>query len=261
MNSNLLAIIVAFYLSKFNKQGLTNLGYKNEREAFDAIADILGVKKNYIKFRRDEFDPIHPWRKGWIRPMDNRVIRAIEALQDLDEYDLREIVLNIINSENYRHGEEVKKITSLFSVEKKEKIEVGQFILRAPTGKAAEEYFQKYYSEKKEPINGTLFDCRDLGVGYDFKIEKEGEIFFIEVKGISELSGGILFTNKEWTVAKNEKDKYFLCVISNLNLKPKISFIQNPAEKINPKKNVYTSIQISWSATQKQLSDLNVDHQ
>jgi len=72
MNPNLLAIIVAFYLSKFDKQGLKNLGFKNDADAFETIANILGTKKNYIKFRRDEFDPIHPWRKGWQRPMDNR---------------------------------------------------------------------------------------------------------------------------------------------------------------------------------------------
>lgn len=254
MNPNLLAIIIAFYLSKYDKQGLKNLGFKNDAEAFENISRILGVKKNYIKFRRDEFDPIHPWRKGWRRPMDKRIIKSIEALQDLEEGDLREIINGILYNEQYRTSEEVKQITTLFSVDRKEKVAVGKFVLRSPTGKAAEEYFQKHYSENRKPINGKLIDCRDLGVGYDFRIETNQEDFFVEVKGLSEFTGGVLFTNKEWLTAKDHGERYFLCLVSNLNEKVEIDFIQNPFEKFNPKKNIYTSIQISWSVTQNQLA-------
>src|SRR5690349_18136049 len=107
---NELAIIIAFYLSKFNKEALRNLSYATDLEAFKAISQILGVKENYIKFRRDEFDPIHPWRKGWQRPMDVRIVRTIEALQDLEESDLRLIVLKILNDEGYRNSAELRRI-------------------------------------------------------------------------------------------------------------------------------------------------------
>lgn len=257
MNPNLLAIIVAFYLSKFGKQGLKELGFKNDADAFESTARILGIKKNYVKFRRDEFDPIHPWRKGWQRSMDNRIIKSIEALQDLEEPDLRDIVLGILYNEKYRTSDEIKQITSLFFEDKKEKLAIGKFILRAPTGKAAEEYFQRHFLETKKPIDGKLIDCRDLGVGYDFRIEKGTEKYFVEVKGLSEFTGGVLFTNKEWSTAKENGEKYFLCVISNLSEKAEIVFIQNPSDKLNPKKNIYTSIQISWSVTQNQLAELN----
>jgi hypothetical protein len=256
MNQNLLAIIVAFYLSKHDKQGLNNLGFKNDSDAFETTARILGIKKNYVKFRRDEFDSIHPWRKGWQRPMDNRILRSIEALQDLEEPDLRDIVQGILHDGNYRTSEDVKQITSLFSEHKKEKIPIGKFILRAPTGKAGEEFFLKHYSENKKPIAGKLVDCRDFGVGYDFRIENNNNNIFVEVKGLSDFAGGILFTSKEWTVAKKEGDNYFLCIVSNLGDKAEIIFIQNPAEKLNPKKNTYTTIQISWSVTQNQLAEL-----
>ena len=257
MNTNLLAIIVAFYLSKFNKEGLNNLGFKNDADAFETTANALGVKKNYVKFRRDEFDPIHPWRKGWQRPMDSRIIKSIEALQDIEEPDLRDIVMKILHDNNYRYSDEVKKITSLFSEEKSEKVAIGKFILRAPTGRAAEDFFIKYFSESKKPIEGNLIDCRDLGVGYDFRIEAHDEIFFVEVKGLSDFSGGVLFTSKEWIVAQNEGDNFFLCVISNISEIPEVLFIQNPAKKLKPKKNIYTTIQISWSVTEKQLTLLN----
>jgi len=258
MGNNHLAIIIAFYLSKFDREGLLNLGYKNDSEAFEEISLILDVKKNYIKFRRDEFDPIHPWRKGWQRPMDKRIISAIEALQDLDEPDLREIVLSILHDEAYRISDEIQQITSLFTEVNKQKVVVGKFILRTPTGRQAEEFFMQHFSENKKPISGNLVDCRDLGIGYDFRIESSKGQFFVEVKGLSDFSGGILFTNKEWSVAKNEGDKYFLCVVSNLGGVPEIIFVQNPADILKPKKNIYTSIQINWSVAQNQLAELNV---
>lgn len=257
MNPNQLAIIVAFYLSKYDKEGIKNLGFKNDADAFESTAKILGVKKNYVKFRRDEFDPIHPWRKGWQRPMDNRIIKSIEALQDLEEADLRDIVLGILKDEAYRNGEEVNRITGLFSDEKKGKVALGKFVLRAPTGRAAEEYFQKYFNENKQPLNGKLIDCRDLGVGYDFRIESVTESCYVEVKGLSEFAGGLLFTNKEWATAKEHGPKYLLCIVSNINYEAEIIFIQNPAEKLKPKKNIYTTIQISWSVTQNQLAEIN----
>lgn len=257
MNSNQLAIIVAFYLSKFNKEGLRNLGFKNDSDAFESVARILGIKKNYVKFRRDEFDPIHPWRKGWQRAMDNRIIKAIEALQDLEEADFREIVLGILYNEKYRDSEEVKQIISLLQANNDGKIAIGKFVLRAPTGRAAEEYFQKYYSIHKKPVEGNLIDCRDLGIGYDFRIENSLGDQFVEVKGISEFTGGVLFTNKEWATAKECGEKYFLCIISNIRKNANIIFIQNPVEKLQAKKNIYTSIQISWSVTQSQLAYLN----
>jgi len=253
--NNELAIIIAFYLSKFNTKGVKNLGFINDLNAFESIGKILNAKKSYIKFRRDEFDPIHPWRKGWQRPMDNRIIKTIEALQDLEEPDLRDIVLGILHDKNYRESKDVKQITSLLSEDKKENASVGKFVLRAPTGKAAEEYFQSHYSIYKKPVNGKLIDCRDLGVGYDFRIEGETRNCFVEVKGLSEFSGGILFTSKEWTVARNYGENYFLCIVSNIGEQPQITFIQNHAAKLKPKRNIYTSIQIIWSISETKLNE------
>ena len=45
MNPNRLAIIVAFYLSKFDKEGLKNLGFMNDSEALEKTAQVLGIKK------------------------------------------------------------------------------------------------------------------------------------------------------------------------------------------------------------------------
>jgi hypothetical protein len=254
---NRLAIIVAFYLSKFDKFGLQNLGFKTDSEAFESIANTLGIKKNYIKFRRDEFDPVHPWRKGWQRPMDNRIIRAIEALQNLSEPDLRDIVQKILSDTQYRNSEEINRITSLLVDDSKIKNKRAIFILRGPTGKQAEEHFIKYYSEHNKPIEGKLIDTRDFGSGYDFRIDADKNSYFVEVKGLADILGGVLFTNKEWTTAKQKGPLYYLCIISNIGKKPEIKFIQDPASKLNPKKNICTTVQINWSIPSNQLIELD----
>ena len=169
MNNNILAIIVAFYLSKYNQEGLKNLGFDSFNEAFEKTADLLSVKRNYVKLRRDEFDPIYPWRQGWKRPMDKRIIRTIEILDDLEETDMRDIVSNILHNPSYRDDEDLKDIVNLIKNTENRKVEAGKFILRCPTGKAAEEFFRSFYAQNKLPVEGDLSDCRDLGCGYDYK--------------------------------------------------------------------------------------------
>lgn len=51
MNNNLLATIIAFYLSKFNDLALKKLGYKTYKDAFMECGRLIDVKPNYIKCR------------------------------------------------------------------------------------------------------------------------------------------------------------------------------------------------------------------
>lgn len=253
MDSNQLAIIVAFYLSKFDKEAKTRLGYLTDSEAFNSISEVLGVKPNYIKFRRDEFDPIHPWRKGWRRPMDYRIMRAIEALRDLSENELGEIVEKILSDAEYREGEEVNRITRLFSKDNKDDRKAqAAYILRGPTGKKAEEYFIKYHSEGRHSFEGRLIDTREMGCGYDFEIAGKHSLY-IEVKGLAKADGGILFTSKEWQTAEKHADNYVLVVIRDLDQDPKIEFIRNPTSVLKAKKSIVTSVQVQYSVSSKEF--------
>jgi hypothetical protein len=254
---NKLAIIVAFYLSKYGKAATIELGYKTDSQAFTEIGTILDVKKNYIKFRRDEFDPIHPWKKGWVRPMDKRIVSAIEALQDLEESALRDIVKKILSDNDFRNGEDVQKITNLFKEEKQKKTTEGKYILRGPTGRLAENYFLKHFEENNLPIRGEIIDSRDLGCGFDFEIKAKGKSVFVEVKGLAKVAGGILFTNKEWETAKKHRENYYLAIVKGFDTSPEILFLQNPAEKLKAKMSLYTTVQTSWSVTEKQLAEIN----
>ena len=81
-NNNILATIVAFYLSKYNDRALNRLGFRTYTNAFEECGRLLAVKSNYVKFRRDEFDPIFSWRKGWRnRPISKRVASIYAVLE------------------------------------------------------------------------------------------------------------------------------------------------------------------------------------
>jgi hypothetical protein len=103
-----------------------------------------------------------------------------------------------------------------------------------------------------------LKDCRDNGCGYDYEIiSADNQVFYVEVKGIAEDCGGVLFTNKEWDTAQTEGNRYYLCVVRNINEgKPTIQYIKNPAKILAPSKHIQTIIQVSYSVTNKELVKL-----
>lgn len=256
-NNHKLTLYVSYYLSRFNNEALINLNYKTWNNAFEDIAKKLHVKRLSVRNWRDEFDPIFQHRKGWHqRPMSPSRVKIVQALEDLNEMQVRGIVNDILSGKIKEEPEEEVQLLSLVTDDTKGKRQ-NKFILRTPTGKAAENYFILFYNETFIPRKGSLIDCRDLGCGYDFKIESDNLDTYVEVKGLADVSGGILFTDKEWQVATEKGEDFFLCIVKNVNQKPAISFIQNPASKINPKKNIYTTIQINWSVTENDLNNLS----
>lgn len=252
-----LALYVSYYLARFNLQGYSNLGFRNMKEAHTSIGIKLRVNPHTIKNMRDEFDPLFEHRVGWYqRPMSPSRVRIVQALENLDELQIREIVKDLISGGIQNENDELEQLLNIIPTEDS-RSESSKFILRAPTGRQAEDYYLKHFAKNKKPIDGNLIDCRDLGVGYDFRIETPKGFVFVEVKGLSTFSGGILFTSKEWEVANVQGPNYFICLIANLDEQPIITFIQNPSRKLTPKRNITTSIQISWSVTEKQLAEIN----
>lgn len=248
-----LGLYVSYYLSRFDKVAYENLGFGNQVETHAKIGELLSVNPQTVKNWRDEFDPLFGYRAGWHqRPMSPSRVRVVQALEGLDEQQVYEIVKDILFKNLNSDSDELEQLLNIVSTDDQIKKNTS-FILRAPTGSAAEKIFIEYYTENLRPIEGNLIDCRDFGVGYDFKIEGINSTSYVEVKGISEFSGGILFTDKEWRIAKSEKNNYYLCIISNLNSQPNIIFIQNPASKLKPIKNVYATLQINWSVSKTQL--------
>lgn len=265
MDSNRkLAHIVAYYLSRFDRKGVENIGYKSFNEAFEKSAQCLGVKANYIKLNRNEFDVAHPHRKGWRnRAMALSIINTINSLQDIDEPTLRGIILDILaKRENIEVSEDLEPLMTIIPDEKKKK-QKRTYVPRNITGKKAEEIFIEWFKSGQGiiPQGKDFVDMRDYGCGYDFQIVvSDKQVYAIEVKGFLEDEGGILITGKEWETAGIMKTDYYLVLLSNIAKDPVITVINNPYEKFSPKRNLQTIIQVNWTVSSKQISDsLNIN--
>lgn len=252
-NNHKLGLYVAYYLSRFNKTAYKNLGFGNLYTTHQKIGERLSVPANTVRNWRDQFDPLFGHRVGWHQiPMTQSRIRVVEALKDLDEISVRAIVVDILNGNSQTKEYEFEQLIQIVS-EKEQNYETSKFILRGPTGKLAEKIFINQFNEKKTPFTGKLVDCRDNGCGYDFKIEGN-VVKYIEVKGLAGDKGGILFTNKEWQVANENGDVYYVCLVKNIEHKPEIRFIKNPAQIFKPEKSIHTVIQVNWNVSDKELN-------
>lgn len=256
-NQHKLALFVTYYLARFDTHAIFNLGYKNWDQAFAGISTKLGVKKHSVRNWRDEFDPLFGYRSGWHqRPMAPSRTNVALALENLDEPEILAIVDEILSGNIYNYPENLTLLLSIPDLVTSQ-YKVAPFILRGPTGKKAEQFFVDYHRNYNLPAEGNLFDTRDLGCGYDFEIKSDTNRFFIEVKGCANRSGGILLTNKEWEKAKQERERYILCLVSNINESPDIIFINDPFSRLNPKKSIIQAVQVQWTISSNEIQSLN----
>lgn len=243
---NLAASIVAFYIAKYNKDAIKHLCFSSFSDAFSKCAAVLDVKKNYIKLRRDEFDPIYNWRKGWNnRPMAPIVCHIVELFDQLPEPALRDLIVKILNNKY--------PDLNLFFDRLQNTKEDSSYAIRLMTGRRAESYFREYHARTSLPMHGVLEDCTGKGCGYDYLISNDIKQVFVEVKGMPDESGGIILTDKEWTTAMKYGEQYYLCIVRNLDTSPNIQFVQNPYEKLNFTTNFRHTVQITYSIAHGEL--------
>ena len=244
--SNYLSLVVAYYLSKFDKKAYEVLGFGNSTETHRLIGKILEANANTIKNMRDEFDPLHENnRAGWyqreLRPSRQKIV---EMYQHLEEEELRDLVIEILENKNIN---ELNNAIDLIEVIDRPTSDSNSiFIIRGITGRKAEEIYLDFHKSNALPIPGEIIDKRDHGCGYDFEINGKSKVC-IEVKGLDGKIGGISFTSKEWSVAKVEAENYFLVLVKNISSDPIIEIIQNPAKVLKPKKYIFTTVQIRWN--------------
>lgn len=249
------ALIVAFYLSKYDERAYLNLGYGNASDTHKKIGEILEVKSSSVKNMRDEFDPLHTNnRVGWyqraLRPSRQRVF---DLLNEVSEISLRAIVLNLLDSnENQELSAALESVDIKEGDQDNNKTELNT---RAMTGEQAELYFLKHWKDHY-PEFITIENRTKDGCGYDFKVISDSSTRYIEVKGMKSFKGGVLLTDKEWKIAHDETDTFDLVIVSDLENSPKVQIITNVANKLQPTMQIQTVIQVSWSVTSKQLNKL-----
>jgi hypothetical protein len=238
--------LAGLYLSKFNFDGLSYLGFDNFTEAFNVIGLAMGVQPMSVKNYRDEFDPLFPnERKGWHKRGIRKYCKDIyDNFHALNLQDFSILLKDIIYKD---HDLDVL----MEEIAKSEGDKESTFAKRLITGQAAEQYFRDNF------LNIDLFkeydikDTTKAGCGFDFKlVSKDSDNYFgVEVKGLNEIKGNIALTNKEHTVANFLKDKYFIFVVKNFKEKPMHDIYQNPLEKLNFKRVENMIMQVNWNTT------------
>ncbi|CAH2714787.1 hypothetical protein BACCIP111895_01963 [Neobacillus rhizosphaerae] len=242
-------LIVSYYLSKYDRKALKELKYDSFRAAFRDIGAKLDIPPNTIKNRRDDYDSLNDNnRSGWYqKELSKSTLDVVEKFGNISEDALTEIVKDILFSSN-----EISSISEILQTYGDTSSD-RSYNNRGITGKRAEKLFIKYFNDGFfDAYQGELIDTRDDGCGYDFKLSGESAIVF-EIKGLSSEVGGVSFTDKEWSVAKELKTKYILIIISNVFNNPRIKLIVNPYEKINPTKRLTKVISVNWTFQTKEL--------
>ena len=216
------AILAGLYLSKFDSEGLRQLGFDSFIQAFNVIGSALGVQPASVKNYRDEFDPLFPnRRKGWHkRPIRDYCKAIYVSFGGLSLKDFTILLKRIIYKE---HDLDVL----MEEVERKQG-EDQSFAKRLITGQAAEQYFRARYKEIGVFKDFELEDTTKLGCGFDFRLFSSSTFYGIEVKGLSESNGSIALTGKEYSVASLLRRRFFLFVVKNFKENPFHELYRDP---------------------------------
>jgi hypothetical protein len=238
------SILAGLYLSKFDNEGLRQLGFENFAEAFNVIGLALGTKPASIKNYRDEFDPLFPnERKGWHKRGTRKYCKDIyDEFCTLNLSDFSTTLKQLI----YKNSD---LDILMEDVEKDEGGEKGSFAKRLITGQAAEQYFKNNFLSIDLFKGYSVEDTTKFGCGFDFKLIAQEKTNFlgVEVKGLNEPTGNISMTSKEHAIADLLKDRYFIFVVKNFREKPFHNIFQNPIKNMVFTKNVNTVVQVNWN--------------
>lgn len=237
------ALIVGYAMSRLDHAYLDARHIKSWKEAFEQAGKILKVAPASIKNLRDEFDPVHGnARSGWkSRPMRPNRQRVMGELCEVSDAALLEMVDGVL-----RHDADA--VLGVVAPLSRPTERIHNVAERLRTGRLAETFFRNNCEKIAGVVSTALLDHRELCRGYDFGIQGHSAIA-IEVKGLKQLSGGIAFTDREWSEAIARRKDYWLVVVGNLDSDPIARLVADPTSALQVKCLYQTTIAASWRAT------------
>lgn len=261
-------MFVGYYLSRFDDQAYTRLSMGTKLATHDALGERLGVPGSSIKNWRDEFDPIHDnarhgWHKRAMRPSRARLVVALGELDHEEVWSLVEQVLAapsgpssiaLVNQLSVTNDDTVAGVGEDGD---SQAAADGGAAQRARTGAAAELWYVGWHERHGLPQNGQLVDCRLELCGYDYRIDGPDRqpAAFVEVKGLFGTDGGISLTAKEWRMARQHGDSYYLAIVRGVGSKPSVQLVRDPAARFQPCQRVYTVVRVEWAIGSKALRE------
>ncbi len=238
------AIVIGYAMSRLDTGYLAAREFKTWEQAFAEAAKSLAKPPRTFDNLRDEFDPVHSNpRRGWhqriLRPNRQRVL---DELKDVSDDALLELVERILK----RDENEIVEAIDALAVVNRVAHNVAERLL---TGRRAEEYFLQHSHALVQVFNNNILDLRNTACGFDFGVKDKPE-WAIEVKGLKETRGGILFTDREWTEAKLRKNNYWLVVVGNLKAdSPTPRLIRDPYNALAIQSRYRQSLVVEWHSS------------
>jgi 5-methylcytosine-specific restriction protein A len=162
---NKLALIVGYYISKFDKTAYKNLAIGGSTETHKVIGNILDVKASTLKNMRDAFDSVHDNpRKGWHqRPLPPSREKVLQKYNQYSENEMLDVITAILYPAN-------KKINVFDDVDNEE---INTKQKEAIEGELLERKILSYKRNKKsadECKKRDGFACRACAFRYEDRI-------------------------------------------------------------------------------------------
>lgn len=262
---NRLALIVAFFLSKYDSRALEHLQLSGHNQAFEIIGEILGIKPSTIKNMRDGFDPLHNnTRAGWYqRELRPSRMEIIENFQHFSESAMIEVVKDILKGHEFLNVDIYTEYTKVYlnnlKVEDEKKRLKRNFNGNSIAIKKAQDIFIEEFHKGNILLSTVgLVDHRNYDCGYDFKLPKPYNQVF-KIKGTLDRAGDITFSDKEWESAKKMRLNYILVFVSEINHIPKIKIIKDPFDIFSAKLVLQPIVSASWFVDSKQIIPFLLD--
>lgn len=243
-------MIVSYFLSREGKFAYEYLGFGTQAETHNAIGAKLGLKATYIKLTRDQFDSVtSSHRVGWYqRPLPRSRASIVAQFGPVSREALAALSARILDRDLPRLEVQVPaNLVTVAETQTEDEASSTAASSRLITGRAAEKAFTDFFGDKQLPVPGTLVDCRDDGVGYDYRIDTTGLPHFVEVKGLRGRSGGILMTSKEWLTARSYRDRYHLALVTSVDSTPEVRICSNPGHNLVPSLRFVQVVQEQWT--------------
>ncbi len=244
------ALIVAYFLSRFDRKGVRALGYESTAQAFVEVGEKVGVKPATVKHMRDSFDPYcSQVRVGWYqRKILPSRANVIQAYNEMSETTMAEVVQEILAGNPQNVQLYTAPIANVDEARDALLAEDNPFANRLRTGEKAEQFFMDQFSSLPDFAGSVLDDTRKLGIGFDFRVNFPGAYRAVEVKGVREASGFISFTDKEWSVAHLLQNDYVLALVRSLDDAPRLDLITNPSLCLKARMRTVEFVSVCWNA-------------
>ena len=240
-------ILSGLYLSKYDLTALERLGYEGFVEAFNVIGGALGAKPASIKNYRDEFDPhFSNRRRGWHkRPMRLYCRDVFEEYKDLDFESFTNLIGSFFGLDENAWGN--------FDPDVEPDRGASAFAKRLITGLAAERYFEAAHPGISEFQGYAVENTTRFGCGYDFRLRNaphQNDFLAVEVKGLTDQTGTVSMTAREYEAATTLRHRFFLFVVRNFRESPFHEIYADPASGVLDFKRTERIVtQVSWMAT------------